>query len=136
MFGLWPGGDTVGIVTYTPQLDSHGNVLTDGLNQPLEPVRTVLWKYGCVFEPEHVSEEQTNTITTRERAWVFLPVDADTTTITNANFLTPKRPALDEDSANESTAQRDYKVHGLPVVEYDMDGQPDHVWVICEYDGG
>jgi hypothetical protein len=133
---VYPGGETVGIVTYVPQVDGSGNPLTDGLNQPLDPVRTVLWKYGCVFEPEHVSEEQTNTITSRERAWVFMPVDPDTAKITNANFLTPQRPSLDENGADESAAQRDYKVHGLPLIEYDMDGKPDHIWVICEYDGG
>lgn len=118
----YPGGDTVGIVTKTPtgSTDSLGVAITSD---------AVTWVYGCVFETERVSEEQSETVTSSERAWVFMPyILGVTTAIDNENWLRPQRPA--------ALAQRDYKVFGLPAVQYDMDGQPDHVWVTCEWHGG
>jgi hypothetical protein len=142
----YPGGDTIGIVTMQP---TGGK---DSLNQPIvAPVVTQL-VYGCVFEPIERGpvEEQSNTITSHERAWAFMPYVAgvgiptvDSTgapvvdgsgnpvpaVITNANYLQPQRPS-------DAEAQRNYKVMGLPEVEYDMDGMPDHSWITCEWRAG
>lgn len=134
-----PGGDTLGIVTMAPsgQFDS--------LQQPIL-TESVVWVYGCVFDTQHVTEHQDDTITSRERGWCWLPyvagvgiptVNADgtpaldgngnpiTVDITNACWVRPKRA--------DPMGQRDYKVFGEPVLEYDLDGQPDHVWVTCEW---
>jgi hypothetical protein len=138
----YPGGDTVGIVTKlsTGQKDSMGQAVT---------ADSVVWVYGCVFETERISEEQSDTITSNERGWAWLPyipgigiptVDDDgnelvdgegnpvTVEITNANWIRPKRW--------QPMAARDYKVFGMPAVEFDGDGQPDHVWIICEWHAG
>lgn len=119
-----PGRDTIGIVSYA----DSGQV--DALNEALQ-TESVTWVYGCVFEPldRGPIEEQSDTITSAERAWAFLPyLEGVTTAITNANWLRPQRP--------DPIAQRDYKVLGLPEIEYDMDGQPDHVFITCEWHGG
>jgi len=110
---------------------------------------SVVWVYGCVFETERISEEQSDTITSNERGWAWLPyvagagiptasesgnpiLDGDgkpvTTEIKNANWIRPLR--------SDPLAQRDYKVLGMPSLEYDLEGNPDHVWVICEWHGG
>lgn len=144
--GSYPGADTIGIVEMQP---TGGR---DSLNQPIvAPVVTHLI-YGCVFEPIERGpvEEQSNFITSHERAWAFMPyvsglgiptVDSSgapvvdgsgnpvAAVITNANFLRPIRPY-------DAVAQRDYKVMGLPEVEYDMDGIPDHSWITCEWREG
>lgn len=142
----YPGGDTLAIVTR----ESTGRV--DGKNQPITTPTITAYVYGCVFEPYSRGpvEEQSDTITSHERAWAFLPyvsglgiptVDVDgnpvldgngnpvPVTITNANWIQPIRP-------NDQQAQRNYKVQGLPEIEYDGDGMPDHAWVICEWQGG
>lgn len=119
-----PGGDTIGIVT----LAKGGT--PDAMNQQSETA-TVTWVYGCVFEPldRGPVEEQSDTITSHERAWAFLPYIAGVTTgINNANYLRPQRP--------DALAQRDYKVFGLPIIEYDIDGVPDHVFIACEWHSG
>lgn len=119
-----PGNDTIGIVIKTPT----GQV--DSLNQAIT-TESVTWIDGCVFEtyPRGPVEEQSDTITSAERAWVFLPyLPGITTGVTNANWIRPLRP--------DPLAQRDYKVEGLPVFEYDLDGQPDHVWIVCEWRAG
>lgn len=136
-----PGGDILGIVTKTAtgQKDSMGeNVTSD----------TVVWVGGCTFETERISEEQSDTITSNERGWAWLPYvvgfgiptsdqygnpilsggNPVTTEINNANWIRPLR--------TDPMAQRDYKVFGKPSLEYDGDGMPDHVWVICEWHGG
>lgn len=120
----YPGGDTIGIVTKT----ATGTV--DALNQPTYS-ESVVWVYGCVFEPYSRGpvEEETDSITAHERAWAFFPyIQGVTTSIGNANWIRPKRP--------DALAQRDYKVQGLSEVEYDLDGQPDHVFVIGEWHSG
>ncbi|BBZ09864.1 MULTISPECIES: hypothetical protein [Mycobacterium] len=132
----YPGGDTLGIVTKTPtgQTDSMGENIT---------ADSVVWVYGCVFDiySRGPIEEQSDTVTSEERAWAFLPyvpgvgipaVDENgnqvVATINNANWIRPKRP--------DALAQRDYKVMGLPELEYDMDGAADHVWIVCEWRAG
>lgn len=119
-----PGGDTIGIVTYADSgtVDDNGQkILTS----------SVVWVYGCVFEPYSRGpvEEETDTITAHERAWAFFPyVPGVTTNINNGNWIRPQRP--------DALAQRDYKVQGQSEIEYDMDGQPDHVFVVGEWHGG
>lgn len=138
----YPGGDTLGIVTKTPtgETDSMGQQVTSD---------TVVWVYGCSFETERISEEQTDTIVSNERGWAWFPyvpsIGIPTTDeygtpivdgsgnpvavqIQNSNWIRPKRL--------EAMAQRDYKVFGMPTLEYDGDGTPDHVWVICEWHAG
>jgi hypothetical protein len=139
------GGDTIGIVTFSPsgELDSNGQDIFTSSTQLV---------YGCVFEPisRGPIEEETDTITAHERAWVFMPyvpgvgiptVDTNgnpvvddngnpvPATILNSSFLQPQRPG-------DAQAQRNYKVQGMPEVEVDMDGQPDHVFVVGEWHGG
>jgi hypothetical protein len=139
------GGDTVGIVSFSPsgQLDANGQQIFTQSTQLI---------YGCVFEPYSRGpvEEETDTITAHERAWAFLPyvpgigvptVDTDgnpilddngnpvPASIQNSDFVQPQRPG-------DAQAQRNYKVQGMPEVEFDMDGQPDHVFVVCEWHGG
>ena len=133
----YPGGDTIGVV----EMQATGQ--TDSLNQAVKtPVVTALI-YGCVFEPLERGpvEEQSDTITSHERAWAFLPYVAGQgipATVggspvflsmpTNANFLQPLRP--------DAQDERNYKIFGLPILEYDIDGQPDHVFITCEWRGG
>jgi len=138
----YPGGDTVYVVTKT---DTGQR---DGLNQPV-PGESATQVYGCVFDiiSSGPSEEQTDTTTNSERAWAFLPivdgqgiptvdddgnenVDADgnpifIAEIPNTARIRPKR--------STALAQRDYKIIGRPEVQYDLDGQPDHVWIVCEW---
>lgn len=123
----YPGGDTV-LVIANPTPAGKDSMNEDIPSLPTNRV-VAATVYGCVFETEHISEQQHETITSGERAWAFMPYTADTAAITNANWLRPQRPT------GESSA-RDYKVHGLPIVQYDIDGQPDHVWVICENQAG
>jgi hypothetical protein len=138
----YPGGDTLGVVTKTAtgQKDSMGESVTADV---------VTWVYGCVFETERISEEQSDTVTSNERGWAWLPyvpgigiptVDTNgnaildgsgnpvSVEIDNSSWIRPKR--------TEAMAQRDYKVFGKPTLEYDGNGLPDHVWVICEWHGG
>lgn len=120
-----PGGDTLLIVTRVPTGQK------DALNQDIFTEATVS-VYGCVFEPYSRGpvEEDSNTETAHERAWAFLPyIEGVTTGINNQNFIQPVRPG-------SPLAQRNYKVQGLPEIQYDLDGVPDHVWIICEYHEG
>ncbi|MBZ4574701.1 hypothetical protein [Mycobacterium avium] len=142
----FPGGDVLGIVEFQPT----GQV--DSLNQAVKTPVVVAWVYGCVFEPYSRGpvEEQTDTITSHERAWAFLPyvagfgiptfdaagnalLDADgnpiPVVIDNGTWIQPQRP-------NDAVAQRNYKVQGLPEIEYDADGVPDHAWIVCEWQAG
>ncbi|SIC56426.1 Uncharacterised protein [Mycobacteroides abscessus subsp. abscessus] len=124
-----PGGDTLQVISYGPALDGHGNPVMDEQNQPIKARTVVATIYGCVFEAEHISEHQTDAITSTERAWAFLPVTPDSRAIRNEHYLCPMRPAGDQSG-------RDYKVHGLPALQYDIEGQPDHVWIFCEWQPG
>lgn len=138
----YPGGDTVGVITSVP---SGGKDALGG--QPV--TETVVWVYGCVFGTQHTTEEQDETITSAERAWVWFPyvdgigiptvdttgapiVDPDgnpvTVMIDNSCWLRPKR--------DNPMGTRDYKVFGMPSIEYDLDGRPDHVWVTAEWRAG
>lgn len=142
----YPGGETLGIAVEQPT----GRV--DSLNQPVTAKVVTQWVYGCTFEPytRGPVEEQTDTITSHERAWAFLPylpgigvptVDADgnpvvdgdgnpvAAVITNNHWIQPVR-------ANDAQAQRNYKVQGLPEIEYDIDGAPSYAWIVCEWQGG
>lgn len=119
----YPGGDTLGIVTKVPTGQK------DSLNQPIT-TDSVEWIYGCVLETleYEINEHQTDTIAAFEKAWAFLPYSSTTAAIDNGDFIRPKRP--------DANAQRDYKVNGRAVVQYDIDGRPDHVFVLCEWQGG
>jgi hypothetical protein len=143
--GGFPGGDTVGIVDFVPSgtLDSNGQQIFTSTTQLV---------YGCVFEPlsRGPVEEETDTVTAHERAWVFFPyisgigiptVDSDgnpivddngnpvPAAILNSSFLQPQRPG-------DPQAQRNYKVQGMPEIEFDMDGQADHAFIVGEWHGG
>lgn len=135
----YPGADTIYVVT---------DVATgqrDDLNKPITS-EAVAEVYGCVFDPVSTgpTEEQSDTTTNSERAWAFLPIidgqgiptvgkdeNGDPiyiAAIPNKARLRPKRStALD---------QRDYKITARPEVQYDMEGQPEHVWIVCEWRGG
>lgn len=142
----YPGGETLGIAIEQPT----GAV--DSLNQTVTAKVVTQWVYGCTFEPytRGPVEEQSDTITSHERAWAFLPylpgvgiptvdvdgnliVDGDgnpvPAVINNNNWIQPVRP-------NDAQAQRNYKVQGLPEIEYDLDGQPSYAWIVCEWQGG
>lgn len=142
----YPGGETIAIIAE----QATGQV--DSLNQAIKQPAVVAYVYGCVFEPYSRGpvEEENNTTTSHERAWAFLPyvagigiptvdssgnqlVDGDgnpvPVTIGNDNWIQPQRP-------HDAQAQRNYKVQGLPELEYDTEGMPDHMWVTCEWQGG
>lgn len=119
------GNHVLGIVEMQPS----GQV--DDLNQQItEPVVTQI-VHGCMFEsyvrgPE---EHEDDTVTSFERAYAFLPYIAGvTTTITNSNWLQPQRA--------DAQAQRNYKVLGLPIIQYARSGRPSYVWIICEWRNG
>lgn len=135
--GELPGNDVVGIVTVA----SSGAV--DALNAPVAASESVVWVSGSVFDIDlGPREQQSDTITSEERAWAFLPyvpgqgipaVDETgapvwVTAIDNRARIRPKRL--------EALAQRDYKVLGQPELQYTLDGVPDHVWIICEWRAG
>jgi hypothetical protein len=111
------GGQSLGIVTKTPtgSVDAANQAVTDD---------AVVWVTGCAFETEHISEEQSDSITSAERAWAIMPVTDAVQEITNANYL------------RNGVGGRDYKVHGLPAPEYDIDGLLVYYWIICEWQGG
>lgn len=135
----YPGGETIALV----QMVASGSV--DALNQPVRTATVTAYVYGCVFQPNTGGplEQQSDTVTSQERAWAFLPYvpgagvpGTDATTgqpafvaIDNSTWLQPQRP-------NNPQAQRNYKVLGLPEIEYDLDGMPSHAWVVCEWQGG
>ena len=137
----YPGGDTIGIVEMQPT-----GAGVDYMNQEIEAPVLLYTVYGAVFEPIERGpvEEQSDTITSHERAWAFLPyvlgkgipttsVDDNGNTVfasmpTNANYVQPQRP--------DAQDQRNYKIFGLPELQYDIDGLPDHVWITCEWRAG
>lgn len=142
----YPGADTLGIGEWVP------TGTRDSKNQVVTVFQILQYVYGCVFEPYSRGpvEEQNDTITSHERAWSFWPyvegigiptVDADgndvldddgnpvPAVITNNSWIVPIRP-------NDVQAQRNYKVQGLPEIEYDGDGQPEHAWIVCEWHAG
>lgn len=142
----YPGGETIGIVVEKP----NGEV--DSLYQAIKKLTVVQWVYGCAFEPytRGPIEEESDTITSHERAWAFLPylpgigiptVDENgepvlddagnpvPAVIDNNTWLQPVR-------VNDAEAQRNYKVQGLPEVEYDIEGLPSYVWIVCEWHAG
>ncbi|UXA06583.1 hypothetical protein KXD96_27995 (plasmid) [Mycobacterium sp. SMC-2] len=142
----YPGGETLGVV----EMQASGHV--DGKNQAVTSPSVVAWVYGCTFEPytRGPVEEQSDTITSHERAWAFLPYvpgigiptvdvngdpvldtngDPVPASIGNSNWIQPVR-------ANDAQAQRLYKVQGLPEIEYDIDGLPVYAWIVCEWQGG
>lgn len=118
------GGDVLGIVT----LVDSGQ--TDSLGEPIV-TESVAWIDGCVFDiySRGPIQQHTDTKTAEERAWAFFPyISGVTTDIVAGNVIRPQRP--------DALAQRDYHVFGRAEVEYDLEGQPDHVWVVCEWHGG
>lgn len=134
----YPGGETLNILA--PQ----GTGRYDSLNQEITQLSIAWTVYGCVFEPytRGPVEEENDTVTSHERAWAFLPYvqgigipgvdtngDQGVVSINNANWIQPQRP-------NDAVAQRNYKVQGLPEIEYDLDGAPSYAWVVCEWQGG
>jgi hypothetical protein len=142
----YPGSDLLGIGEWVPTGEK------DRKNQDVTEFVVLHLVYGCVFEPYSRGpvEEQSDVITSHERAWAFLPyveglgiptvdddgndvVDDDgnpvPAVITNASWIQPQRPI-------DPLAQRNYKVQGLPEIEYDGDGQPDHAWIVCEWHAG
>ncbi|UVO12815.1 hypothetical protein NM962_01200 [Mycobacterium sp. SVM_VP21] len=135
----YPGADTIYVVTDVETGER------DGLNQRKfsEAIAEV---YGCVFDVVSTgpTEEQSDTTTNSERAWAFLPivngqgiptvdVDENGEQIFIAEILNTARLRPDRSTA---LGQRDYKIIGRPEVQYDMDGQPEHVWIVCEWRGG
>jgi hypothetical protein len=132
----YPGGDTLGVVT------DVASGQTDSLNQPIL-TESVVWVYGCVFETYMygISEQETDITTSQEKAFAYFPyvsgvgipgVDANgasvAAVIDNNSRIRPQRP--------DAEAQRDYKVFGLPAEQYDIEGLPDHVLVVCVWQGG
>lgn len=111
------GGQTLGIITKVPtgQHDSMNEEITTD---------SITWVDGCAFETEHISEQQSDTILSAERAWAIMPVTDAVQAITNANYI------------RNGTNGRDYKVHGLPAPENDIDGLLVYYWIICEWQGG
>lgn len=111
------GGQTLGIVTKTPTgaKDAANQDITDDV---------VVWVEQCSFETEHISESQSDTIVSAERAWAIMPVTDAVAAITNANHI------------RNGVGGRDYKVHGLPAPENDIDGLLVYYWIICEWQGG
>ena len=142
----YPGGETLAV------LAEQGSGQVDSLNQAVTQLAPIAYVYGCVFEPYSRGpvEEQSDVITSHERAWAFLPyvpgigiptVDSSgnpvvdgsgnpvPVSIGNNNWIQPQRPY-------DAQSQRNYKVQGLPELEYDGDGMPDHMWVTCEWQAG
>jgi hypothetical protein len=103
----------------------------DKLNQTIQaPVVTGLVR-GCMFESYNrgPEEHEDDTITSFERAYCFLPyIEGVTTVLTNDHWLQPQRP--------DAEAQRNYKVLGMPIIQYDRSGRGDHVWIVCEWRAG
>lgn len=132
-----PGGDALRIIA------AVGTGQHDALGQAVlaESEFTVT---GCVFDivSSGPFEEQTDVTTSTEKAWAFLPyvagagipvVDAAgtaryLTVVDNTSRIEPVRP--------DALGSRRYKVIGQPEVQYDLDGRPDHVWIVCEWRAG
>lgn len=112
------GGQTLGIVTKTPT----GAV--DAANQPITNDVVVWLEQCCAFETEHISEHQTDTTVSSERAWAIMPNVPAVAAITNENFI------------RNGIGGRDYKVFGQPAPENDIDGVLVYYWIICEWYGG
>lgn len=111
------GGQSLGIITKVPtgaKDEANEDITTD----------SIVWVDGCSFETEHISEQQSDTIVSAERAWAIMPVTDAVQAITNANFI------------RNGVGGRDYKVHGLPAPENDIDGLLVYYWIICEWQGG
>lgn len=115
-----PGGQTVGIVKRV-YVSGAGRFTAKTLVEP-EPVIPI---DGCLVEPEHLYEEQSETTVDREIAWIFLPVTDDTQALTPADAL--KYPI---------TGGRVYEMRGPSTIEYNLDGEPVQVWCRCEWMSG
>lgn len=127
------GGDAVGIV-------KRGKTATrDRFGQRTAAAEQVVIKHGCLFEVQPTAvpdkrETQTPPPLERELAWVFLPVDADTRTITAADAI--RYPVIDDDGTElpaDDPRTRTYEMAGNGVVEPDIHGRRDHVACVCEW---
>jgi hypothetical protein len=129
------GNQRVGIVTSTPT----GAV--DELMVPVDPADTVAWVDGCLFEIQTgmapgAVEQQSDTTTTSEVAWVFMPsddghvasVDDDGNTGTVAFTAITSNKRL-----REFATGRDYELRGDAVFEV---GKLPHVFALCERQTG
>ncbi|SID10490.1 Uncharacterised protein [Mycobacteroides abscessus subsp. abscessus] len=127
------GGDVVGIVKRTK------TAARDRFQQRIAAAEQVVIKSGCLFEvqPTAVADKRetpTSPPLERELAWVFLPVDADTRSITAADAI--RYPVIDDDGnalPADDPRSRTYEMAGDGVVEPDIHGRRDHVACVCEW---
>lgn len=131
------GGQTIGIVKASAVLDDNGNPVVSELFEP-EMTQSVVWKSDCLFEVQlpaatfvKQAEDVTATVTTSKRvAWCLMPADADTTA------LQPDVCSLRSDEPPDIDGNPlDYIVREV-VVESDINGVANHVFVFCEWQGG
>jgi hypothetical protein len=111
------GGQKLGIVTKVPT----GEV--DAANEDITTDK-VVWIDRCSFESEHLSEFQNETIVSGERGYAMMPDVPEVRAITNANHI------------RNGVGGRDFKVHGLPAPETDLDGALIGYWLVCEWQAG
>lgn len=115
MFQREPGGLTVTIVK-RPGASTVRRLPTD----PAPAAPTLIAKSGCHVEVQSQAENVGLATTNTETAWIFMPVDSDTTAITGTDAL--------------RFNNRDWQMQGPAAVEYGVDGDPIIVWCIARWE--
>lgn len=140
---VYPIGDQrVGIERDVPagEPDEYGYV---------EMTTTTVWINNACFEIQTPSEQQNLTVTTSEIAWAMLPVaDGVIPAVDDDGDPAPlpffiSNPGGDDDGqpAISSSARLlhnglTYHMRGDAVLEQDIRGRDDHVFCVCEREGG
>ena len=136
------GSQRVGIETDVPVLDEDGQPTYTEYNEPIVTHITA-WVDGACFEIQTPSEQQNMTLTTSEIAWAMLPVadgvvpavDDDDQPVPIQFFGEGGRHTISADVAIWHNGLR-YEMRGDAVLEQDIRGRQDHVFCVCEREGG
>lgn len=110
-----PGGLSVTILKRSAA-DTIRSLPTD----PALPAPTQIVKTGCHVEKQSQTETDGLAMTNSEVAWVFLPPDEDSMSISGSDVL--------------RFGGRDFHMQGPAIVEYNLEGEPVVVWCIAKWE--
>lgn len=115
------GNITLALVFRDLVTDGAGNPVLDERRRKQFVERRVT-KGGCGFELTKTTEKESNTDISTAHGRAFLPWDADTFALTESDAL--------------EHMGRLYELSGPVHPWLDLDGDPDHLQVTCEWNGG
>lgn len=136
--GIYPIGDQRVGVELPPQITGY----TD-FNEPIYGDPVMAWVDNACFEIQTPSELQNMAVTTSEIAWAMLPVaggivpavDDDDEPAAIAFFDGNGKPTISSSAWLVHNGLR-YAMRGDAVLEQDIRGRQDHVFCVCEREGG